>query len=387
MSHDIRPANPRWERYTTRRYFQAGDLISKEGDAGDVMYMIRSGAVAVTKNAPEGEPLVLGYRGPGELLGEIALISDAPRTASMVAAKPCELLAISKADFWGLLRSDEEFRQIVMETLIDHLLTADRSRVVAEVFERDLSERFDALSTEKERMEEIEKLRQETTRFIIHDLRSPLHLVMAALSMLEEESEFKSDTDAARFMMMAQGGLQRMLNLVDALLDVGRFESGQGVKRSPMDLPEMIERCVKGSQPLALIGQITMTADFPGGADLPPVPADATRIERVIMNLIDNAVRYTPTNGSVTVRAWRDGDLVYTAIDDTGRGIPAAQRERIFDRFVQAEGETRSQGFGLGLAFCRSAVEAHGGTIRAEAGPDRTGTRMVFSLPLDGETR
>ena len=384
MSQTIRSANPRWERYTTRRYFQAGEVISKEGDPGDVMYLIHSGAVAVTKAAPEGEPLVLGYRGPGELLGEIALISDAPRTASMVAAKPCELLAISKADFWGLLRSDEDFRQMVMETLIDHLLTADRSRVVAEAFERDLSERFDALTTEKERMEELEKLRQETSRFIIHDLRSPLHLAMAALAMLEEEPNFDAETDAARFVLMAQGGLQRMLNLVDALLDLGRFETGQGVNREPMDVRDMIERCVKGSQPLALINQITLASDYPGGADLPSVPADATRIERVIMNLIDNAIRYTPVNGSVTVRAWRDGDVVYTAIDDTGQGIPPQQRERIFDRFVQAEGETRSQGFGLGLAFCKSAVEAHGGTIRAEAGPDGTGTRMVFSLPLEG---
>jgi signal transduction histidine kinase len=371
-----------WELYTSPRQVPAGESILREGDPGDAMFIIRSGEVAITKDAPEGDPLVLGFRGPGDLIGEIALISDAPRTASMVAVKPTELMVISKDNFWNLLRADDGFRQIVMETLINHLLKADRSRLQAELWERDLEARFKRLSTEHERMAEIMQLRQETMRFIIHDLRNPLHLAMTALAMVEMEPDYKAESDSGRFVTMAQGGLQRMLNLVEAILDVSRMESGDvPLDLSPVNLDEMIDRCVMGSQPLAITARVELCAEHPVSA-LPNIPADANRIERVIMNLIDNAMRFTPPDGTVTVSAWAEEWYVWIAVDDTGHGIPADQRERVFDRFVQTEAGRTSTGFGLGLAFCRSAIQAHGGTIRAEEGASGKGTRIVFSLPV-----
>jgi two-component system, OmpR family, phosphate regulon sensor histidine kinase PhoR len=231
-------------------------------------------------------------------------------------------------------------------------------------------------------MAEIMQLRQETMRFIIHDLRNPLHLAMTALAMVEEEPDYNAGTDSGRFVTMAQGGLQRMLNLVEAILDVSRMESGDvPLDLSPVNLDELIDRCVLGSQPMAITSRIELCAEHPSAA-LPKVPADATRIERVIMNLIDNAMRFTPPGGTVTVKVWPEEWYVWVAVDDTGYGIPADQRERVFDRFVQTEAGRKSTGFGLGLAFCRSAIQAHGGTIRAEEGASGTGTRMVFSLPV-----
>jgi signal transduction histidine kinase len=136
-----------------------------------------------------------------------------------------------------------------------------------------------------------------------------------------------------------------------------------------------------GSQPLAITARVELCAEHPAKA-LPKIPADANRIERVLMNLIDNAIRFTPPDGTVTVSAWSEEWNVWVAVDDTGHGIPADQRERVFDRFVQTEAGRTSTGFGLGLAFCRSAIQAHGGTIRAEEGASGKGTRMVFSLPV-----
>jgi signal transduction histidine kinase len=272
-----------------------------------------------------------------------------------------------------------------METVITHLMAADQSRLVAEMWERDLEQRFTSLSSEHERMAEIMRLRHETSRFIVHDLRNPLQIAMNALALIDIESGDQSGRENAQFIMMAQGGLQRMLNLIEALLDVGRLESGEDrLDLAPIDLAAIIERCVLQSQPMTMIGAIILLTDLPEGG-LPTLTADAARIERVIMNLIDNAIRFTP-RGEVTVRAWQDGGSVWVAVDDSGAGIPADQRDRIFDRFVQTKEGRKSTGFGLGLAFCRSAVQAHGGEIRAEDNPGGKGTRMIFSLPLEPVT-
>jgi signal transduction histidine kinase len=269
-----------------------------------------------------------------------------------------------------------------METLINHLLKADRSRLQAELWERDLESRFNKLSTEHERMAEIMQIRQETMRFIIHDLRNPLHLAMTALAMIEDEPDYNAESDSGRFVTMAQGGLQRMLNLVEAILDVSRMESGDlPLDLSAINLSDLLNRCVLNSQPLAITSRVELCAEFPKGT-LPKLLADTTRIERVLMNLIDNAMRFTPPGGTVTVSAWPEEGFAWVAVDDTGLGIPPDQRERVFDRFVQTEAGRKSTGFGLGLAFCRSAIQAHGGTIKAEEGPSGSGTRIVFSLPL-----
>jgi signal transduction histidine kinase len=375
-------ANPQWERYASTRYLQAGETLFKEGEGGDSVYIVRSGEVAISKQTPGGERLVLGYRGPGDLIGEIALISDAPRTASMTASKPTELLVLSRADFWGLLRSDEEFRQVVMETLIQHLMTADQSRLVADMWERDLETRFASLRSEHERMAEVMQLRQETLRFIIHDLRNPLQLAMTALAMIEMEPDYNIESDSGRFVKMAQGGLTRMVNLVEALLDVARLESGEATLNvESIDLDALIREAVEQSQPMTFTSRLVLSYAAPA-EPLPRVPADSSRIERVLMNLIDNAIRFSPAAGRVTVSTWREGHTVFVAVNDEGPGIPSDQRERVFDRFVQTEAGRRSTGFGLGLSFCRSAVQAHGGEIRAEAGDRGVGTRMVFSLPL-----
>jgi signal transduction histidine kinase len=127
-------------------------------------------------------------------------------------------------------------------------------------------------------------------------------------------------------------------------------------------------------------------AGKPGGLPdtLPPLKADRIRVDRILMNLLDNALRFTPAGGTITLRARQEGDRMAVSINDTGRGIPAEQRERVFDRFVQVENETKAtSGFGLGLSYCRSAVMAHGGEIRAEEGDGGVGTKMTFWLPLE----
>jgi signal transduction histidine kinase len=117
--------------------------------------------------------------------------------------------------------------------------------------------------------------------------------------------------------------------------------------------------------------------------DLPLVIADGEKIERVLANLLDNAFKHTPREGKVTIAARQVGEAVQVSVADTGPGISPEERERIFERFAQTNGERpRRRGYGLGLAYCRLAVEAHGGRIWMEAGDGGAGSRFVFELPL-----
>lgn len=117
---------------------------------------------------------------------------------------------------------------------------------------------------------------------------------------------------------------------------------------------------------------------------LPPVLADRDKIDRVIMNLLDNALKYTPEGGqiSVSVTQEREG-FVKVSVSDDGPGIPPDERERIFERFAQvANGQSRQRGFGLGLTYCRLAVEGHGGTIWVEPGDGGRGSCFTFTLQV-----
>lgn len=371
-----------WKRYTASRSYQAGSMIFSEGETGDEVFIVESGQVSIIKRLSDGSPLLLGHRGPGNLIGEISLLSDAPRTASALALEPTVLLAFSRDAFWSMMK-EEAFQQTVMQTLIAHIMTADEGRVLAAVDERALIDRIASLSGERERLAEVLQLRQETVRFIIHDLRNPLTLTRMALGILEMDDVGGPEHDPARFMAMAQGGLQRMLSLVDMLLDVERLEGGQApLELGVVDLSVLIAEVVQRIQPMAWACKVELEIAPPIGS-LPQVVIDRLRIDRVLTNLIDNAVKFMPPGGRISVSAQQDDSQVSVWVNDTGPGIPPDQRERVFDRFVQTETGRKASGFGLGLAYCRSAVVAHGGKIWADEGDNNTGTRFVFTLPLE----
>lgn len=377
------PVAARWGKYTSERTYKQGDYVFREGDPGDVLYIIASGTIAIIKDAGADSALVLGYRGGGDMIGEISLIAEAPRTASVMAIEDSTLLALPRQEFWRLIDDDSEFRHVVMHTLIDRLLVADESRLRAAEQERDLFARLASLSTEHERMAEIMHLRQETLHFIVHDLRNPLNLVTTALGMMEMDASYDPESEMGIFVIIARRGLERMLALVEALLDVERLESGDAVlDMDRFDLGALLREIVERVRPMGHITDIAVDLELPPGG-LPPITADLQRIDRVVTNLVDNAMKYTAPGKRIVVRAWQENSQIRVAVDDEGPGIPPEKRERLFARFAQANRSPESRrGFGLGLAYCRSAVSAHGGKIWIEEPPGGKGARFTFSLPL-----
>jgi signal transduction histidine kinase len=176
-----------------------------------------------------------------------------------------------------------------------------------------------------------------------------------------------------------------MSELVTDLLDLGKIEAGLDAVREEADLVALIREASRIVAPHAEAKTITLDVEMPPAAG---AFAARTRIRQAFVNLLDNAVKYTPAGGTVMLRvafsAGSDGkDTLTTRISDTGIGIPARDLPHIFDRFfrVQSDATTGTSGTGLGLAITKSIVEAHGGRIRVES-LEGAGTTFVVELPL-----
>ena len=232
---------------------------------------------------------------------------------------------------------------------------------------------------------EVEQARELITETLVHDLRSPLSSVIAALDVLSDKelSGEPSGELAGQALQVARRSSQRVLGMVEALLDISRMEAGMmDLNLGDVHLQAMAATLFADFAAQAREFGLILRSEIPAG--LPPVCADPAKISRVLMNLLDNALKFTPTGGQVTLSAepYEEG-WVALRVSDTGPGIPAEFREKIFDRFSQVPGQKgRRRGSGLGLTFCRLAVEAHGGRIWVESGPGGTGSVFLITLPV-----
>lgn len=372
-----------WQQHGTRLTFEPGEYVYRLDEPADHVFMIVSGRVALLKDTRTEHANLLGYRGAGQLLGEASLIAaDAARQAWALVVEPTETLSLLRDEFWRLIDQDATFRREMVAALVDHLVAADEGHLQAVAHERDLFERLASLNNEHDRMSQLMQLRHDTMHFIIHDLRNPLNLVKSAVAMLDSQGLAGADQETRTIIMMAQRGVHRMLALVETLLDVDRLEEGApALEIETVDVASVLEDVYLRIQPLAAASEIVMTLDLQH--PLPLVLGDRQRIDRVITNLVDNALKFTVPETRIDLSAWHDHSFIYVAIDDQGPGVPPDQRARIFERFAQTDTASHGRrGFGLGLAYCRSAIAAHGGKIWAEDAPDGTGMRFIFSLPI-----
>ena len=231
-----------------------------------------------------------------------------------------------------------------------------------------LAEAFNVMSAE---LEATDRLRRELVANVSHDLRTPLGALQAALeNLVDGVVEPEPETLRA---MHAQ--VVRLSRLVEQLLDLSRLEAG-GVPLSegPVDVRALLDRVRDEARLLAPAG-VVVEVGAPEGLEL---AGDAERVQQVVMNLVENALRFSPRPGVVTVAARPEGSSVRIEVVDAGPGIPVSERERVFERFHRADTARTGDGAGLGLAIARWIVDLHGGSIRVE---DGKGCRMVVELP------
>ena len=366
----------------TRRECQTGEVIFKEGESGNSVYIIWSGRVAVVKGDFD-DPTVLAHRGAGEVLGEMALLEDAPRSASVVALEPTQLLALRGRDFQRLLTSTSTFGLNLLASLSRRLRASDEVVEEQTSSQRQMDAQLSTLASQQESLLRAQQLRAENIDFLIHDMRNPLGVVYTALTMLQivlPEEILEENRDVFEIALASCERLQRM---VENMLEVTRTEEeGLTLHRQWVQPEELLQRVLERQWIGPKTEVIHLDREIP--EHLPAVRVDLDVIDRVLSNLLDNAVDYTPTGGTIRVGARQEGDEVEVSVTDSGPGIPPERCESIFERFDRGT-ETERRGFGLGLTFCKLAVEAHGGRIWVESGPEGVGSRFVFTLPVPPE--
>lgn len=233
---------------------------------------------------------------------------------------------------------------------------------------------FNRMSSE---LENVERLRRDLVANVSHELKTPISALRAHLENLLDGVE-SADPQTLQ-VMLAQS--ERLGRLVDQLLELSRLESGDvPLDRRAVPLPQLVARVMSEIRVTSSRGDVEISQDV--AEDLPPVFADAERVHQVLFNLLDNAVRFTPAGGCVSISAARRNGAIEVTVSDTGPGIPAEHLPRVFDRFYRVDpARSRDEGgTGIGLAIARSVVEAHGGRIWAASEPGR-GSAFTFELP------
>ncbi len=223
-----------------------------------------------------------------------------------------------------------------------------------------------------------EQVRRDFVANVSHELRTPLASLKAAIETLQEGA-LADPAVAQDFLARAASEVDRLVSLVEELLELSQLEAGVlPLSRRTVDAGELLQRAVERMRPQAERKGLRLLArDAPG---LPSLNADAERLERAILNLLDNAIKFTPAGGTVEASVAPCPEGVLITVRDTGPGIEREDLPRIFERFYKADRSRQSGGAGLGLAIARHIVEAHGGRIWADSRPGH-GTTFSILLP------
>jgi len=227
---------------------------------------------------------------------------------------------------------------------------------------------------------ELDGLRDDLTSMIYHDLRSPLANIVSALDVIATMVPKDDRETVLSILKIAENSTDRIQRLVSSLLDVSKLESGQPVvEQKTVDSLALITDAVDDVRPVATGRRQSIAVDFPD--ELPAIWVDGDMARRVLINLMENSSKFTPTEGRLEVGARAEDEWLHIWVKDNGPGIPPADQERIFDKFTRLRGKGKMGGLGIGLAFCRLAVQGHGGRIWVESDMDQ-GAAFHFTFPL-----
>jgi len=236
-----------------------------------------------------------------------------------------------------------------------------------------------------EEEKKIIQLRNDLSAMLYHDLRSPLANIVSSLDILSNLLPFSESESLKSVFEVAKRSTERMQRMIDGLLDINRLESGQQItQKQSVIFTQIIEEAIDVVQTVAGNKEIQIVKELDG--TFPNVLIDSDMIRRVIINLLENSIKFSPNKTTIRVGLEKEKGFLQFSVEDQGSGIPDGLKEEIFGKYVRLKQNYSKKGLGLGLAFCKLAVEAHGGTIWVENIP-QGGSRFVFTLPLIQNTK
>ncbi len=225
----------------------------------------------------------------------------------------------------------------------------------------------------------LEKVRQDFMANISHELRTPIASLKALVETLQDGA-INDERIAQDFLLKMQVESDKLAQMVDELGELSRIESGEmSLKMEPVDVAGVVGRVAERLRAQAERAQLSLVLD--NAPSLPRFMGDENRVEQVLVNLVHNAIKFTPRDGKITISSRAEGDRLLVTVADTGIGIPADDLPRIFERFYKVDRARSGGGTGLGLAIAKHIIQAHGGEIWVES-EEGKGSAFTFSLPV-----
>ena len=374
--------------------YPADYLLCNEGAREDIFYILAEGEALITKTVSQQEgERVLRRVGPGDYVGEMALIQNAPHAASVRTATGVEVLEIAKTDFEDILNRSPRLAMSIIRTTLNRMRANDQVAIT------DLQRTNRVLA-------QLDRNKLEFIEVAAHELRTPLTVMMGYLNVLELDQNLKADATRREVLEGLSHGTERLHEVVNAMLDVTRIDSdkpgGVHISVVPVPLRSVVNDLVRRLENDAEGRQLHIVIEH--SPETPAINADPTLIQKALHHVIINAIKYTPDGGTIVIRTrpvtLADGvPAAEISVQDTGIGLDPEHHELVFEKFYQvgsvalhSSGKTifKGGGPGLGLAIARGVVRAHGGRIWVEsAGHDEktyAGSTFYLQFPIHPRT-
>jgi signal transduction histidine kinase len=354
--------------------YQPGQIIFDEGSQADRFYIVAEGAVEVWKDYRLPEKDLLAVHERGHLFGEMALIDELPRSATVLAKEPTRLFYIDRDDFHRIIQNNSEIAISILKSVSDMVRSSN------EYFVESLRERARELEKTNQALQEAQEelLRKDRlstlgkfSSLILHDIRNPLSILrsMAEMIILNSNESAKVERNAKRIITEAD----RLNQIASELLDYSRGEIR--LNMAIVNLESFFNRILDAVEEKLQARDIKVVTEIKVSQ---PVIMDEQRMFRVFYNLADNARKAMPQGGTFTIRAFKADQTLKVEVSDTGVGMDPAIQRKIFDPFFSYSDEG---GTGLGMSIVKSVIEAHNGTLFVTSKP-KGGTTFRVTLPL-----
>jgi signal transduction histidine kinase len=375
------------------RLFPAGAIICPEGEAGDAVYVVVQGRVDILKRLDDETERFLHCVGPGEIFGEMAIVQESVRTATVRAAEPTAVLEIAKDPFLAVLGRSPSLGIRILVRMTDRLRDTDQKAIV------ELRQVNQELTQALHQLERLDRTKADFIRLSAHELRTPVAALLGYAQMMRDNPMVQGNPHLSELVDGVVTGTARLHRVFNSILDVSRVMTGEiEIHRSPVSIPVILEGIfIEFQQALADRG---LTLERVGIRGMPICAGEPDLLYKVFYHLVSNGIKYTPNGGRIAVTG-RMVDLpdlglcIEVVVEDTGIGIAPQDLDLIFEKFyrtgeveLHSSGTTKFKGGGpgLGLAIARGGVEAHGGRIWAESpGYDEKacpGSRFIVQLPF-----
>jgi signal transduction histidine kinase len=354
--------------------YEPGTVLCHENAVEDRFYMILEGEAEVTKHINNVEVRLLKTLVAGDFFGEMALIHNAPRAATVIAKTTLTTLELDKTAFNRVLQNSSSIAMAMVSEISNRLRQNDQLAV------DDLRMRASELAEAYQKLAEQELARREFLTNVAHELRTPLTVASGYLQMLQK-GIMSGDQLTAGIETIARN-VQQITTLVNDILFLQEMDLVLPDFQA-VDLNDVARLVVDRYTDKALERNVKLR--FRPSPGLPPISGDSKSMERALMSLVDNAIKFSPKGGDVEIRLTAQGDKVFAAVEDHGIGIAKENLPRVFDRFyhIEKSEENLFGGIGLGLAITRQVIAQHQGSldVTSELGRGSTFTVTLKKWP------